>query len=88
MAHITSANGKFHVHHNARHVGTFPTKQEALDYIKSRRHPKINEERLAEVQQRAKEKAQKAVKAVNDKIAAAKPKKAKAAKKKAVKTSK
>jgi hypothetical protein len=40
MAHITSANGKFIVKHNARVVETFETKAQALDFMKTGKHPK------------------------------------------------
>lgn len=76
MAHIRSANGKFHVQHNARIVGTFESKEQAKDFIKNRKNPNIYQERAEE----AKAKAEKQPEPQAAKAAA--PKK-KAAKKKA-----
>ena len=80
MAHIRSANGKFHVQHNARIVGNFDSKEEAKDFIKNRKNPNIYQERVEAAQEKAaKQAAEKEVKAPK----AAKAPKKKAAKKKA-----
>lgn len=79
MAHIRSANGKFHVQHNARIVGTFESKEQAKDFIKNRKNPNIYQERAEE----AKAKAKAEETPVSDVEKAAAPKK-KAAPKKVV----
>ena len=59
MAHIRQGGeNQFHVQHNARIVSTFPTADEAREFIKAGKFPKINEERLAEAQAQAAEKAE------------------------------
>jgi len=88
MAHIRSANGKFHVQHNARIVGTFDSKEEAKDFIKNRKNPNIYQERVEAAQEKAakqaaeKAEAQKAKKAAARKIKAAEKAAVKAAAKK------
>lgn len=85
MAHIRSANGKFHVQHNARIVGTFDSKEQAKDFIKNRKNPNIYQERVEEAKAKAeKEAAEKVAKAKAEKAAKAKAARAaKAAAKKA-----
>lgn len=77
MAHIRSANGKFHVQHNARIVGTFESKEQAKDFIKNRKNPNIYQERAEAAKAKAEETP------VSDVEKAAAPKK-KAAPKKVV----